>query len=130
MIPQAHQPPFGLHSGETLVASFLRRLRDAPEAEALVLAEEVMKTGVLGIYWSRLFMAAAGRNDALTQLLWPFAILEPFLVSPDTRKDAIDLVRSGLDGRTDFERVAFEKAALHFSFAEYPEPERAPAAFL
>ncbi|WP_141130191.1 ATP-binding protein [Rhizobium aethiopicum] len=127
----AHDPEASYGGdGETLVASFLRRLRDAPEAEALVLAEEVMKTGALGIYWSRLFMAAAGRHDALTQLLWQFAILEPFLVSPDTRKDAIDLVRSGLDGRPDFERVAFEKAALDFGFAEYPEPERARAAFL
>lgn len=127
----AHDPEASYGSdGETLVASFLRHLREAPEAEALVLAEEVMKTGALGIFWSRLFMAAASRHDALTQLLWPFAILEPFLVSPDTRKDAIDLVRSGLDGRTDLERVAFEEAALHFSFAEFAYPEPARADFL
>lgn len=127
----AHDPEASYgNDGETLVAKFLAHLREAPEAEALVLAGELMERGSLAIYWSRLFMAAAGRRDGLTRLLWPFSAQEVFLVSPDTRKDAIDLLVAGWSDRTEVERLELERSALEFDFSKFKYPEAAKDEFL
>lgn len=127
----AHDPEASYGSdGETLVAKFLARLQEAPEAEALVLASELMQRGSLAIYWSRLFMAGAGRRDGMTRLLWPFSAQEAFLVAPDTRKDAIDLLVAGLTDRTDVERQEFERSALQFDFSKFKYPGAAKDDFL
>ncbi len=127
----AHDPEASYGSdGEVLVAIFLRRMRAAPVSDALFLAQEVMQHGALAIYWSRLFMAAAERRDGLVDDLWPFAALEPFLVVPDTQKDAIDVVRAGIESRPESERVAFEAGVLRFDFGKFSYPEIARTAFL
>lgn len=118
------------HDGEVLISHFLARLRTAPEPEALRLAEALIGSGTLAVYWSRLFMAGAERGDALADLLWPFASLEPFLVALDTRKDAIDILVASLTRRSEAERLALEESVLNFDFSAFASPKEAKEGLL
>jgi hypothetical protein len=120
------------HGDDTagLLKALIDRLRRLPEAEARDLAALVIRKNRFAVIWSRLFMVASGRPGELGGLLWPYAIQQPFLMSSDTRKDAVDLIaaRYSFEGVPD--RQAFEKAAFGFDFSIADDPEAYQRAFL
>lgn len=115
---------------ESLVSKLRARLRDAPEADAAVLLDLLIGEASFAVFWSRMFLCAVERGDNLVEQVWLIAAMEPFLVLPDTRKDAIDVVAAGFKGRTREERQAFEQAALVFDFERFTYREEARQAFL
>jgi hypothetical protein len=112
-----------------LLKALVARLRALPEPEACDLVALVIQKNRFAIIWSRLFMVAAERPAELGGLLWPYAIQQPFLMSSDTRKDAIDLIAA----RYPFEDVpaqkAFERSTLDFDFSIADDPEAYKRAF-
>ena len=118
------------HDAEVLIVKLLERLRAGEEKVAIRLASLLIDKASLAVFWSRLFMAAAERNDALVNLLLPFATTEQFLVMPDTRKDAIDVVAKGYGQIAPEERVIFERQVFSFDFSEFVDPEKARDGFL
>ena len=127
----AHEPDNAHpHDAEVLIVKLLERLRSSEEEIALRLANLLIDKASLAVFWSRLFLAAAERNDELVNLLLPFAMTEQFLVLPDTCKDAIDVVAKGYERLTRGERQDFERQAFAFDFSEFVEPERARDGFL
>jgi len=115
---------------ERLVAKLRERLKAATETEATALIDILIDEASLAIFWSRMFLCAVERSDGLVDLLWSIAATEPFLVLPDTRKDAIDLVAKGYVRRSKEERQAFEDSVLHFEFSKFTHHVEARLAFL
>ena len=113
-----------------LISAFRKGLRDASVQEARCIVSQTAQKGSSAVIWSRLFLAAAERGDAIADLVWPYASHEKFLVSHDTRKDAIDAVVSGLKYRSETERSNFEHAAMHFDFSAFPGPSEERSEFL
>ncbi|NHN86240.1 hypothetical protein GOB93_16570 [Acetobacter musti] len=127
----AHDPDDQYASdAESLVSKLRTRLRDAPESDAAILVDLLIEEAASAIFWSRIFLCAVERGDSLLDQLWPFAAAEPFLVLPDSRKDAIDVVAAGFGRRPLAEREAFERAALSFDFVRFIYPEDARRGFL
>ena len=120
------------HRGDAagLLRALIERLRRLPETEARDLAALVIQKNRFAVIWSRLFMVAAERPAELGGLLWPFAIQQPFLMSSDTRKDAIDLITARYSVEGVPEREAFEKAAFGFDFSIADDPEAYRRTFL
>lgn len=114
----------------SLVSKLRARLRDAPEPDAAILADFLIEEAASAIFWSRMFLCAVERGDSLIDQLWLFAATEQFLVLPDTRKDAIDVVAAGFGSRTQEERAAFERAALGFDFDRFTYRDDARLGFL
>ncbi|WP_310047318.1 ATP-binding protein [Pseudomonas fluorescens] len=115
---------------ERLVAKLRGRLKAATETEAIALIDVLIDEASLAIFWSRMFLCAVERSDGLVDMLWSIAVTEPFLVLPDTRKDAIDLVAKGYVRRSKEERQAFEESVLHFDFSKFTHQVEARQAFL
>jgi hypothetical protein len=115
---------------ELLVAKLRERLKDATEPEAMALIDMLIDEASLAIFWSRMFLSAVERSDDLVNLLWPIAVTEPFLILPDTRKDAIDLVVKGYSQRTTEERQAFEESVHDFDFSKFTHQAEARRAFM
>lgn len=127
----AHEPDSVYHEDAMVLIAKLRvRLESLPDPEALALGQELAKRASLALLWARLFMTAAARGGSLVDFLWPLAAKEPFLVSPDTRKDAIDVLTAGLERRTLNERTDVEMSALGFDFSAFTQPALAKASFL
>lgn len=125
----AHDPDYS-RDAEILIVKLLDRLRSSGEEDAIHLANLLIDKASLAVFWSRLFMAAAERNDALINLLLPFAMTEQFLVMPDTRKDAIDVVATGYERLAPEKRETFERQAFAFDFSGFTYAEEARADFL
>ena len=127
----AHDPSgkYG-RDAEVLVAKLLERLRASDENTALNLANLLIDNASLAVFWSRLFMASAERNDEMVSLLLPFALTEQFLVMLDTRKDAIDVVAKGYGRLKSEDRQEFERQALSFDFSGSKQPQGAREYFL
>ncbi|KPF62768.1 hypothetical protein IP69_20145 [Bosea sp. AAP35] len=127
----AHDPDstYG-HEGESLVRKLLDYLRAVDGGAAAQLVDRIIDTASLAIFWSRMFMAAAERDDVLVDRLLPFAMAQPFLMSADTRKDAIDLIAKGYARLPHASRVAFERSVETFNFSKYASPETARQSFL
>ncbi len=85
--------------GEALLSKFEVFLETGEERAALAAAEYAARHTILAVVWSRLFMAATARSGALHDLLAPYAMQMGFVIAPDTRKDAIDLVAAHYDQR-------------------------------
>lgn len=115
---------------ESLVSKLRARLRDAPQLDAAILIDLLIDEAESAIFWSRMFLCAVERGDNLIDQLWPFAATEPFLVLPDTRKDAIDVVAAGFGRRRKDEQEAFERAALVFDFDRFTYRDEARQRFL
>lgn len=115
---------------ESLVSKLRARLRDAPEAEALALIDILIDEASFAIFWSRMFLCAVERGDGLVDQLWSIAVTEPFLVLPDTRKDAIDLIAMGVGRRSVQERQTFERTVFGFDFSRFKHRTEARQAFL
>ncbi|MDX0911871.1 hypothetical protein GOE02_21345 [Sinorhizobium medicae] len=126
----AHDPDstYG-HDAEVLVSKLLAFLRSADTASAINIAERLVSVASLAIFWSRLFLAAAARDDALLDLVLPIAMREPFLTLPDTRKDAVDVVSKGYDRLDHAARLRFEAEVATFDFAQFQYPDEARTSF-
>ncbi|MEP1521287.1 hypothetical protein [Ascidiaceihabitans sp.] len=127
----AHSPEntYG-HDADALILELLKFLRSAEQSIAVDVVEQIIADASLAIFWSRIFLAAAERNDSLVELLLPIAMAEPFLMVADTRKDAIDLVAVGYDHLSMEQRTTFETTIESFDFRRFDEPEAARAHFL
>lgn len=109
--------------GEALVAKFLTTLVALPKDEARLIAEHLVSKTASAILWSRLFHSAIRRrDDGLVEFLWPIAASEAWIVEPDTRKDAIDVVTAGYARRTYAEKQALEQAAFTFDLSRFADP--------
>lgn len=115
---------------ESLILKLRAHLAAIPEAEAVALIDILVDKASFAILWARMFLCAVERNDGVVDILWPIAVTEPFLVLPDTRKDAIDLVAIGFGRRSPQEKEAFERAALGFDFSRFLHRIEARQAFL
>jgi hypothetical protein len=104
-------------------------LQEASDNEAMQLVEEVLANNRLAILWSRMFRAGAARPATLGGLLWPFSIQAAFLLSPDTIKDAIDLIAARYQREPATTREAFEREVLAIEFPRSTGPERAKLSF-
>ncbi|WP_074955508.1 hypothetical protein [Pseudomonas syringae] len=107
----------------SLVGKLREYLTTASDAEALAVIQLLRTEASLAIFWSRIFLCAVERSDGLVDLLWQVAASEPFLVLPDTRKDAIDLVANGFVRQPISERERLEELALQFDFSNFKHPE-------
>ena len=127
----AHDPDSNYHrDAEVLVAKLLESLRSSDGEAALNLANLIIDNASLAVFWSRLFMASTQRNDEMVGLLVPFALTEQFLVMPDTRKDAIDVVAKGYGRLTPEARQRFERQASSFDFSDFVHAKEAREHFL
>ena len=115
---------------EVLIAALLTHLRSSKEPTALNLANLVIEKASLAVFWSRLFMVSAERDDRMVELLLPFAMTEQFLVMPDTRKDAIDMVAKGYRRLSSRDRRRFEAEARSFDFSDFVQVQAARENFL
>lgn len=127
----AHSPDetYG-RDAEVLVVKLREYLKGAPAIEATLLMDILIDEATFAVFWSRMFLCATERNDGLLERLWPIAATEQFLVLPDTRKDAIDVVARGVSRRQAAERRALEERAIDFDFSQFKFPFDARRAFL
>jgi hypothetical protein len=100
-------------------------LEAAEPVVARAMVQEIVAHNELGVLWSRTLMAASKRAEAVGDLLWPVATQEPFLTSPDTKKDAIDFIAARYLFEDTVSRVAFERTAMGFRFEQARRPEEA-----
>jgi len=114
---------------ENLIGKLLSYLRSADLNEALNIIELMISGASLAIFWSRLFLAASERNDALINLLLPIACCEEFLTLPDTRKDAVDVVAKGYEHLSVVDRKHFEAMVTKFDFSLFQQPDDARLSF-
>ncbi|ACI58859.1 conserved hypothetical protein (plasmid) [Rhizobium leguminosarum bv. trifolii WSM2304] len=126
----AHDPDksYG-HDAESLVKKLLNHLRCTETDAAVRIAERLIQTASLAIFWSRLFLVATEREDSLAGILLPIAMQEDFLTLPDTRKDAVGVVAKGYPGLEEAVRSDFEEAVGRFDFSRYQRPDEARASF-
>ncbi len=106
------------HDANALVYELLKFLRSSEEIITNNIIKKLINKVSLAVFWSRMFMVAAERNsnNSLIDILLPIAATEQFLVSLDTRKDAIDLVAKCYDRLLLDDRIAFENSVKEFNF--------------
>jgi hypothetical protein len=120
---EAH--PEYAHDADALLSSFETFLETGDEEAVLAAAGYAMRHATLAVIWSRLFMAAAARGGRLGQLLLSYATKPEFVITPDTRKDAIDLVAAQYLALDETERAALETEVLDHPFDDFAYPDRA-----
>ncbi|MFG1364057.1 hypothetical protein [Xanthobacter versatilis] len=125
---EAH--PDHAQDADALLSQFETWLETGDETGVLAAADYAVRHGNLAVMWSRLFMAAAARGGALAALLRPYAAQPEFLIPPDTRKDAIDLVAAQYDALPESEQRALETELLAQPFDDFAHPEAAKERFL
>jgi hypothetical protein len=106
-----------------LAVAFVNRMKEAPTAELLVAADEIIGRNALGIVWARLMYIAARRVDVLGSILWPLASRAEFLTLPDTMKDSTDVVANAYSQQSEAARAAFEHEILQITFPETSDSE-------
>ena len=116
--------------GDALLSKFEAFLETGDERAALAAAEYAARHTILAVVWSRLFMAAAARSGALCGLLAPYAMQMEFVIAPDTRKDAIDLIAAHCDQLSEPERREFETKALQLCLDDFKHPVEAKRGLL
>lgn len=127
----AHDPhPKYAKDADDLLSQFLTWLKTGEESAVLAAVDHAVLFCRLGVLWSRLFMAAAERGGVLAQRLRPYAASPEFLLTPDTCKDAIDLLAAQYDQLSETERRALETGMLTRPFDEYVHPKAAKEDFL
>ncbi len=120
---EAH--PSHAQDGDALLSQFETWLETGEEGSVLAAVTHAVAHVSLAVIWSRLFMAGAARGGALARMLRPQVLRPEFLIAPDTRKGAIDLLASDYDQLSEPERVEVETALLAHGFEEFVTPERA-----
>lgn len=120
----AHDPDSSHERDASRLVGKLREyLKTASDAEAVAVIQILRSEASLAIFWSRMFLCAVERSDGLVDLLWQVAAAEPFLVLPDTRKDAIDLVAKGFVRQPIQARQRLEERVLQFDFSNFKYAE-------
>jgi len=122
--------PAHAHDADALLSQFETWLETGDEPNVLAAASYVLGRARLAVIWSRLFMAATARRGALGALLLPYAARPEFLITPDTRKVAIDLVAAQYDAFPLVDREALETELLGLPFDDFANPEAAKEKFL
>ena len=110
---------------EVLIVAFRDFLISGAPVTATCVADRLIRQNRLAVLWSRLFMATAQRPDVFGELTWPIASREPFIVSLDTRKDAIDVVAKMYASKSEEDRRTFEFTAFNFDFSGFTDPDKA-----
>lgn len=127
----AHDPhPRHADDADKLLSQFLTWLVTGDEVAVLAAVDFAASRFRLAVMWSRLFMAGAARGGALGQRLSPYSAHPGFLITPDTRKDAIDLLAAQYHELPEAERRALETELLARPFDDYLFPEAAKKSFL
>jgi hypothetical protein len=117
--------PQSAEDADALLSKFETFLETGEEGSVIPAADHAVRHATLAVVWSRLFMAAAARGGALADLLGPYALRLAFIISPDTRKDAIDLVAARYDALTEADRAAFETEAMEVGLDTFAHPMEA-----
>jgi hypothetical protein len=125
---EAH--PQYAHDADALLSQFESFLETGDEDTVMIAADYAVRHARLAVIWSRLFMAAAVRGGRLGELLVRYAARPGFVIPPDTRKDAIDLVAAQYSTLEEIERIALETDVLAHPFDEFAHPDRAKEALL
>ena len=125
---EAH--PQHAHDADALLSQFETWLETGDEASVLAAANHALRNGYLAVTWSRLFMAAATRGGPLAALLLPYASRPEFLITPDTRKVAVDLLAAQYEAVPLADREALETELLGLPFDDFAHPEAAKEGFL
>jgi hypothetical protein len=125
---EAH-PQFA-QDADALLSRFETFLESADESAVMAAASHAVQHAKLAVIWSRLFMAAAARGGLLADLLVHYAVQPEFVLTPDTRKDAIDLVAKQYDALQDAQRVALETELIDHPFDEFAHPDIAKQGLL
>lgn len=107
-----------------IVDAFVDGVLALDEADALEVVAVVVSSSDLAWLWARLFMIGARRGGEVAKALWPWASQMPFLRSPDTMKDAIDLIAAAYVDRSEPEKAAFENAVMGQTFPNADIPEK------
>ena len=117
--------PNDAHADNTLglLQAFVTKLRGTDTATARTMVTHIIRQNELAVIWNRTFLVAAGRPAEIGDLLWPVATKEPFLLSGDTRKDAIDFIAARYKYEPQAVRLTFEKDVLGFDFSYSSEPD-------
>ncbi len=113
-----------------LLSQFASFLETGDDNAVIAAAEYAVRHATLAVIWSRLFFAAAVRGGSLGKLLVRYAAQPGFVITPDTRKDAIDLVAAQYATLEEIERTNLEIAVLDHPFDEFAYPDRAKEALL
>ena len=112
----AHNPDRrGSRRSTVLIGALVKHLTCSTEEVAVRVANLLIDEASSAIFWSRLFLVAVKRDDALIDLLLPFATNEQFLVSLETQKDAVDVVAKGYRQLSLDQRQNLEGQVLTFN---------------
>ena len=109
----------------SLVLAFVNFIEAAEPEQAEAVVQEIINKNKLGILWARTFMVASKRAEVVGHLLWPIATQEPFIVSNDTRKDAIDFIAARYPFESITSRQVFERTVLNFKFDQFKQSDEA-----
>ncbi|WP_273242178.1 ATP-binding protein [Hyphomonas atlantica corrig.] len=123
----AHDPDADyLDDAEILLHDYYVWLAKAPADLAVEVAHYVADNSSLACIWARTFLAAVQHPDTdLADYCWSFASKQIFLLSADTRKDAIDLIARCYPNIAEAIKREFEQAALEFDFGAFKHPVEA-----
>ena len=113
-----------------LIKAFVRHLEEVETDVARTMVQEIIERNELGVIWARTLMATSKRAKTVGDVLWPIAIQEPFLISLDTQKDAVDFIAARYPFEDTTSRAAFELTAMGFRFEQAKRPEKALQKFL
>jgi hypothetical protein len=120
----AYDPDSPHHQdGDVLIDALLNFLLSGSDDAVLDAAKLLAVHATYAVVWARMFMAAAKRGGALAAAVVLYAENEIFLMSADTRKDAIDLISVVARKKKKADRRRFEEAALGFDFTSFDRPE-------
>ncbi|MCS0495309.1 hypothetical protein NVS89_09380 [Ancylobacter sp. MQZ15Z-1] len=116
--------PTDAHSNNAiaLVNAYAKFLAAAPADKAARLVEAVMQENTTALIWARTFQGAAKRADDAASALRPWAVQPPFLISLDTRKDAVDFIANGYGTWPVGERAEFERDVLALKRPDVKDP--------
>ena len=108
-----------------LINILLRHLKSADEEAAIRIAEQLVDTSCLAVFWSRLFLAASERKDKLLDFCLPIAMQPEFLILQDTVNDAVDVIAKGYSRLSPSAREALEASVSKFDFSRFSRPDDA-----
>ncbi|MBO1909471.1 hypothetical protein KHP60_24580 [Microvirga sp. 3-52] len=119
------------HSDDAVqvIDGFIEMLKNAPDADAIAIADRLIAENEHGWLWNRLLMVANARGGALAAKLWPWAAQIELLRSVDTMGPSIDLLASQYSQRSSAERQEVEEKVLAATFPASNKPTDAALYF-
>jgi hypothetical protein len=116
--------PTDAHSDNaiTIVNAYAEFLAVAPADKAARLIESVIEENSTALIWARTFQGAAKRADDAANALRPWVVQPPFLISSDTRKDAVDFIANRYGEWLVGARAEFERSVLALERLDVRDP--------